>query len=134
MFFTTSAFMKTFLTSLLFTLSVFYFQQIDINALKKDTSLIQYKKISSEILDDIKSRKYIFPANAQEILKGLEKNPSREQTIKLFKEGGMANVEEYFDKVSQQGKYMFEFMRNHPELAKMERKALTELLVKLISN
>lgn len=126
--------MKIFLTSLFLTLSVFHFQQIDVNELKKDTSLIQYKKITAELLDDIKSKKYTFPANAQEILKGLEKAPSRELAIKLFKEGGMANAEEYFDNVSQQGKYMFEFMRKHPELAKMERKALTELLVKLISN
>ena len=127
-------FMKILLISFLVSISFVNLQEINVEALKKDTSLIQYKKIANEIMIGIKTEKYKLPTNLSEIKNEIAKNPSRDLMIKLFKEGGMTNAEEYLDKVSQQGSFFLEFMKKHPEITKLDQKTKLELMTKLLTN
>jgi hypothetical protein len=126
--------MKYFLASLVFfIISIPQQQTIDIAKLKKDPILIEYKKILNELKDVSNSRKYKIPVDL-ELSKDLAANPTKEGMIKVFKKRGMVNAEEYVDKVSLQTSLMFEFMKKHPEISKLDQKKKMEVLKELLLN
>jgi hypothetical protein len=126
--------MKYFLASLVFfIISIPQQQTIDIAKLKKDPILIEYKKILNELKDVSNSRKYKIPLDL-ELSKDLAANPTKEGMIKVFKKRGMVNAEEYVDKISLQTSLMFEFMKKHPEISKLDQKKKMEVLKELLLN
>jgi hypothetical protein len=110
-----------------------YCQQIDINKLKKDPILIEYKKILNELKSFSNSRKYKLPLDP-ELSKDLAANPTKEGMIIVLKKRGMENAEEYVDKISLQTSLMFEFMKKHPEISKLDQKKKLEVLKELLLN
>ena len=107
-------------------------QTIDINKLKKDPIMIEYKKVFNDLMDASMTRKYQMPPNAMKLQKKLAKNPSKENMKKLYKDAGMKNSDEYVDKIFLQTTLMFQFLKKHPEIAKLDQKAKMELLQKLL--
>ncbi len=123
--------MNTLLTSLFLLINLFV-QQIDIEKLKKDPILIEYKKVFDDLKDSLMTRKYQLPKNAIELQKELAKNPSKENMKKLYKSAGMTNADEYVDKIHLQTTLMFQFLQRHPEISKLEQKQKIEILNKLL--
>lgn len=110
-----------------------YSQQIDINILKKDPILVEYKKILNELKDVSNTRKYKLPVDS-ELSKDLAANPTKEGMLKVLKKRGMVNAEEYVNKISLQTSLMFEFMKKHPELLKLDQKKQMEIFIKLLED
>lgn len=108
------------------------YQIIDIEKLKKDPKLIEFKKINNEIKEGIISKKYKLPPNTAIIQKELANNPSKELLKKRYKESGMKNAEEYLDKMYLQSTLMTDFLKKHPELTKLEQQKRTQILMKLL--
>lgn len=122
--------MKIFLINIIIALS-FFFQQINIEVLKKDPVIIQYKKVMNELREGQLNRRYVFP-NDPEIIKSFSSNPSKENLKKLLNDKGMKNANEYVDKMFLQTTLMFEFLKKHPEISKLEASKKQELIRKLI--
>lgn len=124
--------MKIILTSLCFFLNVLVYQQeIDINALKKDSVLIGYKKVMIELREAAASNKYKVPKDPS-YQKEIAANPSKENMVKVLKAHGVINAEEYVDKIFLQTKLMFDFLKKHPEISKLDPKKKLEVISQLI--
>lgn len=124
--------MKFLLATFLLFANLAFQQEIDINALKKDPIMIQYKKILNELKDASATRKYKLPANVAEIQRELAKNPSKENMKKLYKEAGMKNADEYVDKLYLQSTLMVDFLNKHPEIMKLGQQQKFEIIGKLL--
>lgn len=124
--------MSHFLISILFLLTGFY-QQIDIVALKKDPIMIQYKKVYNELKAAPVSGKYKLPKDPN-LQKELAANPTKEGMTRILKEKGMINAEEYVDKIILQTSLMFEFLKKHPELSKLNQQKKVEIFSKLLED
>ena len=122
--------MKYFLFSI-FLFTNIIFQEIDIESLKKDPIIIQYKKVHKDLQDASISRKYKLP-NDPNLQKEFAANPTKEGMIKVLKAKGMVNAEEYVDKLFLQTTLMFQFLQKHPEISKLELQKKTEVLGKLL--
>ena len=109
---------------------LFLIQIIDFVKLKNDPILKEYKKTQNLILDGLNSKKYKLPTNLTE----LKEKPTKENMIKVYKEGGMSNAEEYVDLIQKQNKLMFVFIKNHPELLKLDQKKQMEIFIKLLED
>lgn len=126
--------MKTIALSIkiLFILGALIFQDIDINSLKKDTTLIKYKKVMLDLKSGLLEKRYQLPPNIAQMQKEFIANPTKEFMKKKLKENGMANADEYVDKVFLQTSLMLEFLKKHPELTKLEPKSKSEVFSKLL--
>lgn len=122
--------MKIFLIKIALLLNL-VLQQINIENLKKDPVLIQYKKVMNELKDGQLNRRYILPTNP-DVMKSFYSNPTKENMKKVLKVEGMKNADEYVDKVFLQTTLMFKFLKKHPEISKLERQKKQELIRKLI--
>ena len=122
--------MNTLLTSLFLLINLFV-QQIDIEKLKKDPIMIQYKKVFNELKEGSKSRKYKL-TNDPNLQKEFAANPSKEGMIKVLKGKGMVNAEEYVEKVFLQTSLMFQFLKKNPEITKLDQQKKMEVLNKLL--
>ncbi len=124
--------------NILFSFCIFLifsiFQDIDINELKKDPKFIEVKKVMNEIKNGTISGRYKLPSDAPALQKELAKNPSKENMKGLYKKAGMANSDEYVDKLYLQSSLMIEFIKRHPELSKLNAKAKNEIVMKLFVN
>lgn len=125
--------MKHFLASIimLFVFNTAKSQQVDIKSLKKDPILIEYKKIMGEISDGTISRRYVFPKDKLDQAT-LTTNPSKENMKKVLKEKGMANADEYVDKIFLQTTLMFQFLKKHPEISKLDPNKKREVINQLL--
>ncbi len=119
--------MKHFLISIALITAPFLHQEIDIEALKKDPVMIQYKKVMNELMD----LKYRVPRDPN-IMKKFVKNPTKENMKKLFYGAGMKNADEYVDKMFLQTALMFNFLKKHPEITKLDALKRQELIKTLI--
>jgi len=108
-----------------------YQQQIDLNALKKDTVLVQYKNVMKELSAGSVSKRYQLPNDAN-IMKEMAQNPTKEGMKKLLNAKGMANADEYVDKLFLQTTLMFTFLQKHPEISRLDPKKKQELIDKLL--
>ena len=106
-------------------------QEINVDALKKDPVLIQYKKVMIELKDGIASNQYKLPKNVN-YQKEMYTSPTKENMVKVLKGYGMINAAEYVDKIFLQTKLMFNFLKKHPELSKLDLKKRSEIISKLI--
>ena len=122
--------MKIFLVKITLILN-FVFQQINIETLKRDPILIQYKKVMNELREGQLNRRYVLP-NDPEVMKSFSSNPSKENLKKLLNDKGMKNANEYVDKMFLQTTLMFEFLKKHPEISKLEANKKQELVRKLV--
>lgn len=127
--------MKLFLISTI-TLFIFtsgYSQQVDINALKKDPIMIQYKKIFNELKEASIKGTYKLP-NDPNLAKEFAANPSKEGMIKVLKSKGMINADDYVNKVFLQNSLMFQFLLKNPGISKLDQAKKIELLGKLLDD
>ncbi|RZJ80574.1 MAG: hypothetical protein EOO47_07155 [Flavobacterium sp.] len=99
----------------------------------KEIGLIQYKKVFSELKNAALNRKYRLPRDLN-LNKELANNPTKEAMTTLLKEKGMINAEEFVNKLFLQTTLMFEFIKKHPEIAKLDTKTKMELLTKLLQD
>lgn len=123
--------MKHFLINITIALSFFFQQQIDVAALKKDPVLIQYKQIMDDIREGQISHKYVLP-NDPQVMKSFGSNPTKENLKKLLNEKGMKNANEYVDKIFLQTKLMFDFLKKHPELSRINANKKQEIIRQLL--
>ncbi len=120
--------MKHFLINITVFLALsFLFQEIDINALRKDPTLIQYKKLMIELMNG----DYRTPRDPN-IMKEFGKNPTKENMKKLYKDAGMKNASEYVDKMYLRTSLMFDFLKKHPEISKLDAAKKQEVLKALL--
>jgi len=124
--------MKFLLATFLLFANLSFLQEIDINALKKDPTLIQYKKIFNEMKDAAVTGKYKLPSNAAEIQREISKSPSKQNMKKLYRKAGMKNADEYIDKLFLQSTLMVEFLKKHPEITRLEQQKRLEVIGKLL--
>ncbi|GAB1463123.1 hypothetical protein [Pedobacter sp.] len=122
--------MKIFLIKLTLVLSVF-FQQINIDILKKDPILIKYKQLMNDLKEGQLNRRYVLPNNPN-VMKSFYSNPTKENMKKILNAEGMENANEYVDKIFLQTTLMFEFLKKHPEISKLENKKKQELIRELL--
>ena len=124
--------MKTIIISLFLFFSPFTYQQeIDINALRKDPVMIQYKKVMKESMEAIENNRYKLPKD-KSYQKEISANPTKENMIKVLKKNGVVNAEEYVESIFLQTTLMFSFLKKHPELSKLDPKKKSEIISKLI--
>lgn len=124
--------MKTFF-SLVFILAFSFYQDIDISILKKDPLLIEYKKVQKSLIDGITSRKYELPKNLQ-LQQRASANPSKEALIKLYKDAGMKNAEEYVNLMAKQNALMMDFLKKHQELKKLDVEKRRQILIEIFKD
>ena len=127
--------MKYFLISIIsiFIITNAYSQQVDVNTLKKDPIMIEYKKVFNELKEASISRKYKLP-NDPNLQKEIAANPSKEGMIKVLKEKGMINADEYVNKIFLQNSLMFQFLKKHPEITKLNQNKKMEVFGKLLED
>jgi hypothetical protein len=123
--------MHHFLINITIALSLFFQQQIDVAALKKDPIIIQYKYIMDDIREGQISRKYVLP-NDPQVMKSFGSNPTKENLKKLLNDKGMKNANEYVDKMFLQTKLMFDFLKKHPELSKLDANKRQQIIRQLL--
>ena len=85
----------------------------------------------NELREGQLNRRYVLP-NDPEVMKSFSSNPSKENLKKLLNDKGMKNANEYVDKMFLQTTLMFEFLKKHPEISKLEANKKQELVRKLV--
>ena len=108
------------------------FQRIDLELLKKDPIMIEYKKAMKNIRSGIVEKRYQLPSNALELQKEFTKNPTKENMKTLYLNAGMKNANEYVDQIFLQTTLMIDFLKKYPEITRLEQQAKIDLLKKLL--
>ena len=101
--------------------------------IKEGLTVIEYK-ITSELKTGMLEKRYRLPANYVDLVKELDTTSDKSLLKKKLKASGMENAAEFVEKSSLQSNSMMIFIKNHPELKKLEKNALTELMVTLLKN
>lgn len=117
-----------------FVFSSHFFQEIDIQKLKTDPTIIKLKKLNKELMDGTISKYYQLPKNYQEIRKSYGTSPTKEQLIKSLKQNGMAHADEYIEKLFMQTELMKEFLAKNPSIVKMDNIEKAKLFQSLLMN
>lgn len=107
-------------------------QSVDIDKLKKDATLIEYKKITNEIKQGLISKRYKMNSNFALAMQQLGKNPSPEQMKVKLKDAGMTNSDDFVDKLFRQTSLMTKFLKSHPEIGKLDNTARMEIIKQLL--
>lgn len=106
------------LLNVILAFSFVLYQEIDIKELKKDPVLIECRKAQKELIDGMITKKYQLPKNISR--EQIKNNRSKASLIKLYKDAGMKNAEEYFNLQEKSTTLMISFLKKHPELKKLD--------------
>lgn len=70
--------------------------------------------------------------NDPDLVKSISSNPTKENMKKLLSQKGIKNADEYVGKIYLQTTLMFDFLKKHPEISKLEAKNKQELIRQLM--
>jgi hypothetical protein len=114
---------------------LFFFQdQPLLKKIKADADYLVYMDTQIRIRDGFRSKRFVFPPNAADLLKNELKSVVEEQAwVDIFKKAGMVNAEEYvklhFLTVTSMGKVLSKF---NSELSKLPTEKKMELFMELV--
>ncbi|MCJ0743774.1 hypothetical protein [Pedobacter montanisoli] len=123
--------MKIFVNVIL-AFSFALFQEIDVKELKKDPVFIECRKAQKELIDGMITKKYQLPKNISR--EQIRNNRNKASLIKLYKDAGMKNAEEYFNLQEKCSMLMISFLKKHPELQKLDSQKRKETLKALFKS
>ena len=100
--------------------------------IKADPDYIVYMDTQVKIRDGFRSKRFVFPPNAAELLKNELKVVDEQVWINTYKKAGMVNPEEFvklhFLSITSMGKVILKF---RPEILKLSPEKQTEIFTEL---
>jgi hypothetical protein len=100
--------------------------------IKADADYLVYMDTQIKIRDGFRSKRFVFPPNAAELLKNELKVVDEQVWINIYKKAGMVNPEEFvklhFLSITSMGKVISKF---RPEILKLSPEKQTEIFTEL---
>ena len=100
--------------------------------IKADADYLVYMDTQIKIRDGFRSKRFVFPSNAAELLKNELKVVDEQVWINTYKKAGMVNPEEFvklhFLSITSMGKVILKF---RPEILKLSPEKQTEIFTEL---